>query len=205
MIYYSLTEKTSYQEVFSVDQLSAIYVDENLTSLSNDRLLEKAMVVSGLSLVLNSFFASDDIKFKVKKNEMGKPFLRTDEDRDLYVSYSHSKDSVLVAVSDHSIGVDVESTNRFKNHKGLNRWLHPDELQYKDDLSIVNQIWTRKEALTKLTGLGYKMTFQNFKLYPEEHVLLGTEKIYLYSIVLKKEVLSFASIEKNVSKNLNRL
>ena len=197
MIYYSVIKKASYKEAYSIDQLTAIFIAENIKRLSGDRQCEKSMVALGLSSVLKRFFVSSEIDFKIKKTRLGKPILIVNGDESLHVSYAHSKDSVFVAVSDQPIGVDVESVNRFENHKGFSKWLHPNELQYKENLSVLAQIWTRKEALTKLTGLGYKITFKKFKLYPESHIFLEGANVYFHSIVSNKEVLSFASFEKN--------
>lgn len=90
----------------------------------------------------------------VEQQPHQKPYLKNHIEIDF--SISHTKGLVICALSDRSIGADVEKIREF--HQGLLRKVCTDrEAAYileKDSQERFFRIWTLKEAYLKATGQG---------------------------------------------------
>ena len=92
-------------------------------------------------------------------NEFGKPSL---PNLPIHFSLSHCKDAVACAVSDHNIGIDVESIVPY-NPDVARRVCTPAELEMLEkstnkDVDFI-KIWTMKEAISKYEGMGLSLAF----------------------------------------------
>ena len=102
----------------------------------------------GAGLLLASVLkvhSDDDLRY----GPQGKPFLSRNEPE---FSLSHTRDRVLLGVSDRPIGVDIEHRERRISVAVQNRICLPQE-KGLDALSV----FTRKECAMKLTGLGFSL------------------------------------------------
>ena len=92
-------------------------------------------------------------------NEFGKPSL---PNLPIHFSLSHCKDAVACAVSDHNIGIDMESIVPY-NPDVARRVCCPAELEMleKSTNKAVEfiKIWTAKEAVSKYEGMGLSLQF----------------------------------------------
>lgn len=76
-----------------------------------------------------------------------------------HFNIAHSHDAVLVAIADHPIGVDLEQIRPY-DYTRITRAFTPDELEYLKNLKGKRQgeqalrLWTIKEAVLKLQGVG---------------------------------------------------
>ncbi len=87
--------------------------------------------------------------------EHGKPFLANHPD--IHFNISHCKDAVACAIDDSPVGIDIESVGRYKDE--LARYTMNDEeiakIATAEDPEVVFiELWTKKEAATKLVGTG---------------------------------------------------
>ncbi len=119
----------------------------------------------------------------------GKPFLSNGEQE---FSLSHSRDHVLLGVSDRPIGVDMERRDRKVPEAVRRRICLPQEI-HLDPL----QVFTRKECAMKLTGLGFSLPLQQidttvpFDWQGGEYHFFTTERDgYLISILSAEDHLS---------------
>ena len=92
-------------------------------------------------------------------NEFGKPSL---PNLPIHFSLSHCKDAVACAVSDHNIGIDVESIVPY-NPDVARRVCTAAELEMLEqsenkDADFI-KLWTMKEAIAKYEGTGLSMSF----------------------------------------------
>lgn len=104
----------------------------------------------------------------------GKPALQ--EYPHIHFNISHCKKAVAVAVSDEPVGIDVECTGRMKD--SLARHVLCDEeyafvMAAADPDLEFTSLWTRKEALVKLTGEGLNDDLKNL-LYNYNNVEIET-------------------------------
>ena len=76
------------------------------------------------------------------------------------LSISHSGDKIVVAVTETTpLGVDVEQIRSTRDLEGLGRYVL-SETEHAVSEGDFFTIWTRKEAVTKATGDGLRVPFQ---------------------------------------------
>ena len=90
------------------------------------------------------------------RGEFGKPFLEGDP---VHFNLSDTKDAVVVALSQHPIGADIETMNRHTDHERVaNHYFTPPEVasiaEASDGKRRFLELWTRKEAVLKACGVG---------------------------------------------------
>lgn len=95
-----------------------------------------------------------DIKnYSLIYNEYGKPYLK---DNQVYFNISHTKDTVVVAISDKEVGIDIEY-KRYKT-KVMNKYFNEKEIEFinsaEDKEEAFTIIWVKKEAYVKMIGQG---------------------------------------------------
>lgn len=123
----------------------------------------------------------------------GKPFLLARPD--IHFSISHTKNAILVAISDAPIGVDVEAfrspsaaliartmnaTEQAAIAASAAATLEPPATRE----ALFSAIWTRKEAVLKLRGTGIEGDLK--------HVLSGSEAIFTRIFPRKSYAFSIA-------------
>ena len=88
-------------------------------------------------------------------NEHGKPSIVGHPE--IYFNLSHCKEAVVCAISNHPIGIDVESIREFKDSL-VNYTMNDDEVREieasENPASAFIRLWTMKEATMKLIGTG---------------------------------------------------
>ena len=83
----------------------------------------------------------------------GKPLLQGHPD--IHFSLSHCHSAVACAVSDHPVGIDIETTEHY-SIEVARQVMNDDEIRQIEASSqpevIFTRLWTMKESLFKLTG-----------------------------------------------------
>ena len=127
---------------------------------------ERAVISRGaLRYILSKYLnqPAHDINFSLTKTN--KPFV-TDQP-DLHFNTSHSGNLILIAVAKQALGVDVEFIDsKFSFDDVLQDNFSNDEINHinqENHLERFFKIWTRKEALTKVSGKGLE---EDLKLIP---------------------------------------
>ena len=129
-------------------------------------------------------------------SNLGKPILTDADQTDRPVSISHTKTHAFCAVSDPcdgvtALGIDAEPLDRrsFDACKRLAaRWFSPAEQADLDRAPSVQrflEIWTRKEALVKLTGTGLR----DLRSTDSQNL---PKNLHLASVSLDSSILSIA-------------
>jgi len=95
-------------------------------------------------------------------NEHGKPSIVGHPD--IYFNLSHCKEAAVCVISDHPVGVDVESIREYK--ESLVRYTMNDaeirEIESSDNpASAFIRLWTKKEATMKRVGTGISNDMKN--------------------------------------------
>ena len=86
----------------------------------------------------------------------GKPYFAS---ADLFFSISHAENTVAVALSDTPVGIDIEFIDDHRDFISLSRrFFAPDEHKAISESNSPTEdffaLWTKKEALAKITGEG---------------------------------------------------
>ena len=100
------------------------------------------------------------------------------EGDDRFISISHSRKSIAVAISNKPIGIDIEEINR-KQYELHKRFTTPSEQKWIEENSNPHQkqliaaiIWSAKEAIYKLAnieGLLFESEIEITPFSPNEH------------------------------------
>lgn len=122
----------------------------------------------------------------VRKEASGRPVGLVD-DRSYHVSISHTRDFVAVALSEkYRVGLDIEKAHRIVSSRLRERILHPDERKNLESCSTL-RIWTLKESVLKLTGMGLRANMNGIKL------MVGGDNVY--STIWMERVIHIFSFE----------
>ena len=121
-----------------------------------------------------------DIDFRY--NEHGKPYWENGP----YFSISHCKAGIAVAVDDQPIGIDID-TIRHADEELIARTMNEEERIGMDERKFT-RLWTRKEAVVKVQGVGICSFEQLQKTLDDGQWTMETfeKENYIYSIAYGK-------------------
>ena len=114
------------------------------------------------------------------KNRFNKPFLIGRDS--LHFNISHSRDWVVIALSGNEVGIDIEAIDSSSAYQDLiHQWFEKSEIKYvqesPDPLLSFFEVWTRKEALLKATGIGIIDNLNQFCCLDGKHGFFLPENI----------------------------
>ncbi len=103
-----------------------------------------------------------------------------------FVSISHSHHMIAVSKSDKPVGIDIEfmATDR-DYHKIANRFYKGKELEYfnfSPNAETFYEIWTKKEAFSKISGQGAVEIFEGFDVFSLNGYEFQTEYIENFAL-----------------------
>lgn len=151
-----------------------------LSEESKQKIQNKSVIACQPSLlgeIIVKREAEKQINIPLKKlnflyTSLGKPYI--EGDNNFHFNISHSKEWVVAAFSNQSVGVDVEKVRPI-NIEIAERFFSKEE--YNDLIQIVDKeermhyffdIWTAKESLVKATGTGIANVFDTFSVQIRE-------------------------------------
>jgi phosphopantetheinyl transferase len=104
-----------------------------------------------------------DSEFVLNKHKLGKPFA-SNEESELFVSFSHSKNLVFCAISNSvDIGLDTEWLDRNVDERIVKRILGESEWEvFSEEDPIL--LWTIKEAAVKCLGTGLRTNLKELEI-----------------------------------------
>jgi len=107
--------------------------------------------------LLGRYLSADPVTIRMARGEFGKPYIAG---HPLHFNLSDTKDAVLIAFSRHQeIGADVETMTRTVDHLAVSEhYFTPEEItdiaDAADGKRRFLELWTRKEAVLKASGVG---------------------------------------------------
>jgi 4'-phosphopantetheinyl transferase len=128
-------------------------------------------------------------EWQFARDDLGKPFVKNISEG-IEFSVSHVDDVVMTAIGRGvSVGVDIESVDQPLEDAVFDHFCHASERETLDALPTAQrrrvflELWTRKEAYTKMLGLGHSLEFQSLNALQRqdadnEPVLAHTERFY---------------------------
>lgn len=132
--------------------------DFRLQKLENLQKIEDKRLSAGVWILLCKVLKKHHIKlskYPFKLTSTGKPYL---ENCRVHISYSHSGDYCLVAISKEPVGVDVEK-DRKCDEKISSLIFNENDIEQLKNKSFLD-VWTLKESFGKLTGKGLTKEIQ---------------------------------------------
>jgi len=170
-----------------------------IDKITDSKNRKQSLLASELAYQLFELKHASEAYQKMYIDENGKPTILAKYG--LYFSISHSGNYVLVAISDHEVGVDIEKL-KDANLEIAKKYFNDAEnaMIFASDDPVISfySIWTLKEAYLKAIGAGLKKplnsvsikkTFGKFKLTDKEYSVFKSNKInndYYISIIFKK-------------------
>lgn len=123
----------------------------------------------------------------IKISPNGKPFF---EKSNIFFNYSHTQKYIACVISNYEIGIDIEETNRIISDNISKKYLNGTI----DNKKRIEQ-WVRKEAYSKMKGLGLLIDFKKIDInkLPTNNLFIDTKdymcSIYCEGNVVYKEIL----------------
>lgn len=164
------------------------YIIVQKDCINIDSITDKAQYI--LKCMLDYF----NIKFpKIFIAEKGKPYFK---DSDIFFNYSHSNNFIACAISNCEVGIDIEEKSRVISDRVSKKYLD-NEIDSQKRI----EKWVRKEAYSKLKGLGLSIKFQSINLQDltEKNILIN-EKDYICSIYSDNSNVIFKDLKFNGEK-----
>ena len=113
--------------------------------------------------------------WRFARNAFGKPFIK-DNNENIEFSVSHVDNVVMIAVGRGvGVGLDVESVDQRLEDTLSDHFCHASERQVLDTLPsaqrrrVFLELWTGKEAYTKMLGLGHSLEFRSLDVLKTRH------------------------------------
>ncbi|MBR5321029.1 MAG: 4'-phosphopantetheinyl transferase superfamily protein [Clostridia bacterium] len=109
-----------------------------------------------------------------------------------FVSISHSENMVAVCTSENPVGIDIEKIDDTRNFEKIaNRYFHGKEKEFFEQNPTADafyEIWTKKEAYTKIDGNGVIEIQKGFDVLSIENHQFQTEKVNEYMLTICERV-----------------
>ncbi len=161
---------------------------KRVDAVNRKRCTDRSLSICGDILILNAYKSRyPDKAFKIIRTDKGKPFL---ENGEFYFSISHKGEMAVCAVNESPVGIDIETVAPF-NKRLAERICTEKELLYIGDSELrFTEVWTVKEAYSKLNGGGISIGLRSIIIDESSKTVCGlpfyTEIIdgYVYSWVV---------------------
>ena len=107
--------------------------------------------------ILKKMLNKLNMKFSnVMRTKDGKPYFK---DSNIHFNYSHSKNYIACVVSYYDVGIDIEEKTRVINDSVAKKYL--DNVEGNENRI---EMWVRKEAYSKLIGMGLQIGFDKLDI-----------------------------------------
>lgn len=116
--------------------------------------------------------------FKLLKTAKGAPYIQGSDKK---ISIAHKDKYVVIAISDKPVGVDIERVLEKASHNSIaKRYFAPIECGHIKREKDFFELWTRKEALGKLLGVGLNADILALNLI-NDNIVYGDKSYLLHS------------------------
>ena len=185
--------------IYIDDRLDLFDLDASLSLLSDERR-ERVMRYrnegdrkrSAAAYILLCKALSEEYGIEEKPlfayGEHGKPIIVGHEE--IQFNLSHCREAVACAVADEPIGIDIESVHRY-NEQLARYTMNDSEMEEilsseRPDIAFT-RLWTRKEAVLKLSGEGLRSNMKDVLSGREDiTTTVSPDERYVYSVAKDK-------------------
>lgn len=140
---------------------------ERAEKIQNLRVIDDKLRSMGAGLLIKFIKDKYNIKGELLTDKFGKPYFKNSK---LQFNISHSGNYVVAAVSNYSIGIDVQRIQQDKHRIAEKNFLKSecDYINEVEDEAVEQQrfceIWTIKEAYLKNIGIGLRKPLNSFEI-----------------------------------------
>ncbi len=147
-----------------------------------------------LSELLYKFCSVNIENVIIKENEYGKPEIISENN--LHFNISHTCGAVCCAISDSSVGIDVEKIGEIREII-TKKCFSENETAFIESPDDFYKLWTLKEAYLKATGTGINRPLTEIEFYDLDNCLFRDSGVVVsfkfYSTTVDGFALSIAS------------
>lgn len=146
---------------------------EYLKKLKNDSLKQSYCAWIYLKEIVLKEYLLDIDKLELYYNEHNKPYFK-----EFNFNISHSKDLILVAISNDDVGVDIQYIDKNKDTLKLQQ-----KLNINDDIYEFYKVFSAKEAISKQKGTGLLLSnFSKIEEVAYQQIISVNNDEYVLSI-----------------------
>lgn len=142
--------------------------------------------------ILNLARTFTDRKLQIKRDRHGKPYFSNF--KKLHFNISHSGSKWTIAFSKAPVGIDIEKIKNRKYDGIVNRIGTVKEIEFfsksKKKMQDFYVLWSRKEAISKCIGLGFKYGFEKIHI-SKWNVQTYRSGRFILSVASKKKAEKF--------------
>ena len=121
---------------------------------------------------------------RITRDEKGKPSVTFPEGcapaEGNFISVSHSEGTFALIVSDRNVGLDIQYARKIDSGKIARRYFSEEEAAYiaaDGSGDRFFELWTRKEAYSKYTGLGMEQIMTKVPVLSREDVIFTSFRL----------------------------
>ena len=134
--------------------------------ISKYRFMKDKKLSCGAELLLNKLLSEEDITSpEFAEDYYHKPYIRNHE---IDFNLSHSRENVACAISDKTVGVDIEYVDKDIDLNIAKRYFYDMEydniIQSSSKADEFFKYWVLKESFMKYTGLGFNLELNEFNI-----------------------------------------
>lgn len=160
------------------------------------RFLKDQKLSCGAQLLLNKMLFEENVDNpEYAEDFYGKPYV---DNYDVEFNLSHSRQMVACAVSDKSVGIDIEYVDNDMNMDIARHYFYNEEYENiilsKNKTGEFFKYWVLKESFMKYTGLGFNINLNEFNIKVNEDDI---------RVLLKNREKTLGQIEKNRHGNIS--
>lgn len=164
-----------YLKIYELTEKASEYLREN--SDEKDKLLQNTLKeYEQLKCAQRGLQIDITEDFVIEKDEHGKPYVADKGSKSIKFSISHSGGYWGCVVSDKDVGLDIQVVRDDVDIAGISKRFFTEEEcafvnnadSFETALNRFFDIWVRKEAYIKLTGLGLSQGLRNFAVADSE-------------------------------------
>ena len=135
-------------------EMNRLFIEKHNAKDSKDFVLEKGYKCYSKTCSYNGSFTDFTTKANLLVSKDGKPYFAG---IDLPFSLSHSGDYIVCLFSSYVCGVDIQEKREASYIEIAERFYLRHEIDYvkENGLDGFYDIWTRREAYGKMTGIGF--------------------------------------------------
>lgn len=184
------------KDIYRIRELENRQFDDTLRTVTGENLIK---------YIISKRFKVNKEILKIKRKQYGKPYIENFEDFNYNISHSHNL--VVCAISNRSIGIDVEYIT-FIDLEIATVFFHKKERDYifhsKDKtLNLLNfyKVWTAKESYLKNIGKGLFIDLDSFSVvsHNNEFELIENNKYKFHQKVLNGNYVISLCVEEDIN------
>lgn len=171
-----------------ISSLDISIINSSDLNYPNMNELERKQRYARNALIFKAYF---DMTNKSDKDiysydKFGAPYFKTLEN--IHLSISHSNNIVVVAISKHSVGVDIEYVLKDVDYNKLaNRLFNINESSKIHTLNDFYDVWTKKESYLKYLKDFKNISLKSFNVFDLYQKFIRIDKINNYIINVYSE------------------